>query len=61
MADECNLKNSSEIIVSLEDFNEHAGKYAEAFKGVLGEMVLGKEMQKKEDCWSFVMKNTCAW
>ena len=24
-------------------------------------MVLGKEMQKEEDCWSFVMKESCAW
>ena len=26
-----------------------------------GEMVLGKEMQKEEDCWSFVMRESCAW
>ena len=25
-----------------------------------GGMILGKEMQK-EDCWSFVMKENCAW
>ena len=24
-------------------------------------MVLGKETQKEEDCWSFVMKESCAW
>ena len=24
-------------------------------------MVLGKEMQKGEDCWSFVMRESCAW
>ena len=24
-------------------------------------MVLGKEMQKEEDCWSFVMRESCAW
>ena len=28
---------------------------------VLGGMVLGKEMQKEEDCWSFVIKESCAW
>ena len=26
-----------------------------------GGMVLEKEMQKEEDCWSFVMKESCAW
>ena len=26
-----------------------------------GGMVLGKEMQKEGDCWSFVMKENCAW
>ena len=25
------------------------------------EMVLGKEMQKEEDCWSSVLKKSCAW
>ena len=55
------LGSSSEIIVSLGDFNGHVGKYAEGFEGVHGEMVLGKEMQKEEDCWSFVMRESCAW
>ena len=43
------------------DFNGHVGKYAEGFEGVHGGMVLGKEMQKEEDCWNFVMKESCAW
>ena len=36
-------------------------KCAESFEGVHGGMVLGKEMQKEEDCWSSVMKENCAW
>ena len=58
---EWNLESSSEIIVSLRDFNGHVGKCAEGFEGVHGGMVLGKEIQKEEDCWSFVMKESCAW
>ena len=60
MGSEWDLGSSSEIIVSLGDFNGHVGKYAEGFEGVHRGMVLGKEMQK-EDCWSFVMKESCAW
>ena len=55
-----NLRSSSEIIVFLGDFNGHVGKCADGFEGVQGGMVLGKEM-KEEDCWSSVMKKSCAW
>ena len=58
---ESDLGSSSKIIVSLGDFNGHVGKCVEGFEGVHGGMVLGKEMQKEEDCWSFVMKESCAW
>ena len=34
MGSEWDLESSSEIIVSLEDFNGHVGKYAEGFEGV---------------------------
>ena len=61
MGSEWDLGSSSEIIVSLGDFNGHVGKYAEGFEGVHGEMVLGKEMQTEEYCWSFVMRESCAW
>ena len=61
MGSEWDLGSSSEIIVSLGDFNGHVGKCAEGFEGVHGGMVLEKEMQEKEDCWSFVMKESCAW
>ena len=54
------LRSSSEIIVFLGDFNGHVGKCADGFEGVQGGMVLGKEM-KEEDCWSSVMKKSCAW
>ena len=43
------------------DFNGHVVKCAEGFEGVHGGMVLGKEMQKEENCYSFVMKESCAW
>ena len=55
------MESSSEIIVSLGDFNGHVGKCAEDSEDVHAEMILGKEMQKEEDCWSFVMKESCAW
>ena len=58
---EWDLGSSSEIIVSLGDFNGQVGKCAERFKGVNGGLVLGKEMQKEEDCWSSVTNKTCAW
>ena len=32
-----------------------------ALKVYMGGMVLAKEMQKEEDCWSFVTKESCAW
>ena len=47
MAIEWDFGSSSEIIVSLGDFDGHVGKCAEGFQGVHGGMVLGKEMQKK--------------
>ena len=58
MASERDLGNFSEIIVSLGDFNGHLGKCADDFDGAHGGMVLGKEMQKEEDCWSSVMKQS---
>ena len=50
------LGSSTEIIISLGDFNGHVGKSANGFEGVRWAMVSGKEMRKEEDCWSFVMK-----
>ena len=61
MASERDFGSSSEIIVSLGDFNGHVGKWAEGFEGVHGKMVLGKEMKKEEDCWSCVMTKSCVW
>ena len=46
MGSEGHLGNSSEIIVSLGDFNEHVGKCARVLEVCTGGMVLGKEMQK---------------
>ena len=43
------------------DFYGHVGKCAEGFEGVHGGMILGKQMQKEEDCRSSVMKESCAW
>ena len=36
-------------------------KCAEGFESLHGGMILGKEMRKEEDCWSSVMKKSCAW
>ena len=60
MASELNLGSSSEIIISLEDFNGHVKKYVKSFEGVHGRNGIGKKMQKKEDCWGSVMKERCA-
>ena len=35
------------------------GKCVEGFEGVHRQMVLEKEMQKEDDCWSSVMKELC--
>ena len=37
------------------------GNVLRVLKMYTGGIVLGKEMQKEEDCWSFVMKESCAW
>ena len=44
MASEWDFGSSSEIIVSLGDFNAHVGKCVKGFESIYGEMVLGKEM-----------------
>ena len=36
------------------------GNVMRVLKVYTGGMVLGKEMQKKEDCWNLVMKNSWA-
>ena len=59
MASEWDFGSSSKIIVSLGDFNAHVGKCAEGFESVQGGMVLGKKAE--EDCWSSVMRESCAW
>ena len=61
MASVNDLESSSKIIFSLGDFNGHVGKCAENLKVYMEEIVLRKEMQKEEYCWSSVMKKNCAW
>ena len=60
MGSEWDLGSSSEIIVFLGDFNGHVGKCAEGFEGVHGGNGVGKR-NAEEDCWSFVMRESCAW
>ena len=60
MASKWDFGSSSEIIISLVDFNGHVGKCAEGFDGYMGGITLSKEMQK-EDCWSSVIRESCAW
>ena len=57
MASKLDFGSSSEIIVTLGDFNRHVGKCAQGFEGVYGENGIGKI--QKEDCWSSVMKELC--
>ena len=61
MARKWDLESSREIIVSLWNFNGHVEKRAEGFIGVHEENGIGKKIHKKEDCWSFMMKKSCAW
>ena len=62
MGNEWDLESCCEIIVSLGDFNGHVGKCAESFEGVHGGNGVGKRnCWKEEDCWSFVMKESCGW
>ena len=60
MASEWDFGSSSEIIVSLENFNGNVEKCAKGFEGVQGGNGIGKR-NAEEDCWSFVMKESCAW
>ena len=48
MGSEWNFGSSSEIIVSLEDFNGHVGKCAEGFKGVHGGWCWEKKCRRKK-------------
>ena len=56
MACEWDLESSGEIIASLGNFNRYVGKCANGFESVPGGMVLRKEMWKKQDCWTSVIK-----
>ena len=58
MASEWDFGSSSEIIVSLGDFNGHVGKCAEGFKGEQRVNGIGKR-NAEEDCWSSVTKESC--
>ena len=60
MGSEWDLGSSTKIIVFLGDFNGHVGKCAEGFEGVHRGNGVGKR-NAEEDCWSFVMKESCAW
>ena len=61
MGSEWELGSSSEIIVSLEDFNGHVGKCAEGFESAHGGMVMGKKCRRKKIVGVIVMKESCAW
>ena len=58
---EWDLGSSSEIIVSLGVLMDMWGNVLRVLKVYTGGIILGKEMQKEEDCWSFVMRESCAW
>ena len=55
---EWDLGSSSKIIISLGDFNGHAGKCAEGFEDVYEGNSIGKR-NAEEDCWNSVMKKSC--
>ena len=61
MGSEWDLGSSNEIIVSWGNLMDMWGNMLRVLKVYTGGMVLGKEMQKEEDCWSFVMTESCAW
>ena len=56
MASEWDLQNSNEVVLGMEDFNGHVGRWIDCFKGVRG----GYEMLREEDYSSFVIKRSCA-
>ena len=60
MASESDLENFSKIIVFWGISMGMWGNVLRVLKVYTREMVLRNEMQKKEDCWSFAMKNSCA-
>ena len=59
MASKWSFGSSSEIIVSLGDFNEHVGKYAEGFKGVRGGNDIGKRNVEERRLLQFCNKELC--
>ena len=61
MANEWDFGSFSKIIVFFGYFNGHVKNVLKVFKVYTGEMVLRKEMQKEEDSWSSVMKESYAW
>ena len=61
MASEWDLGSSSEIIVSLGDFNGYVGKCTESFEGVHKRNGIGKKMRKEENCLNSVIQKSCAW
>ena len=38
----CKVENENEVLICLEDFNEHIGKEVDGFKGVHGSFGIGK-------------------
>ena len=60
MGSEWDLGSSSEIIVSLGDFNGHVGKYADGFEGVHGGNGVGKRNAEGRSLLEFC-DESCAW
>ena len=61
MVSEWDLQNPSEVVLGLEDFDRHAGRWIDGFEGVHGEYGISKKILRKEDYLSFVMKKSCTW
>ena len=58
MASQSDLESSSVVIFSLGDFSRHVGKCVEGFESV--HQGNGIKKRNLEDCWSYVMKKSCA-
>ena len=61
MANEWDLGSSSQIIIFQRISMSMWGNVLKFLKMCMGEMVLGKEVRKEEDCGSSVMKRSFAW
>ena len=55
----CEVKNENEVLICLEDFNEHIGKKVDEFEGVHGGFGIGKKNVEGRSKILAFQKNKC--